>query len=134
MFTSAQIVRSIACISIGAALGASTRWGLTLLFNVFLPQTVISLGTLSANLLGGFLIGVAISFAALLPEFSPEWRLFIITGFLGALTTFSTFSAEAVSLLSEQRIGAAMLLIGLHVVGSLFMTFTGIALVNYMRS
>jgi CrcB protein len=110
-------------VGIGAALGAWTRWGLGAALNAIVPN--LPLGTLIANLAGGFLIGVAVEFFLSHALIAPEWRLFIITGFLGSLTTFSTFSAEAVELLQMQRYGWAMLLIGCHLVGSLLMTLLG---------
>jgi len=84
-------------VGIGAAIGAWLRWGLGLWLNPAVPE--LPLGTLSANLVGGYLIGLAIAFFMQNPGISPEWRLLIITGFLGGLTTFSTFSAETVTLL-----------------------------------
>ena len=84
-------------VGVGAALGAWLRWGFGLWFNPALPE--LPLGTLAANLVGGYLIGLAMAFFIHYPSLSPEWRLFIITGFLGGLTTFSTFSAETVTLL-----------------------------------
>jgi CrcB protein len=110
-------------VGVGAMLGAWTRWGLGALLNAMLPS--LPLGTLVANLAGGFLIGVAVEFFLHHALIAPEWRLFIITGFLGSLTTFSTFSAEAVELLSTNQYGWAMLLIGSHLAGSLLMTVLG---------
>lgn len=110
-------------VGVGAMLGAWTRWGLGALLNAVLPS--LPLGTLAANLAGGFLIGVAVEFFLHHALIAPEWRLFIITGFLGSLTTFSTFSAEAVELLSTNQYGWAMLLIGGHLAGSLLMTMFG---------
>ena len=88
----------------------------------------------SRNTSGGYLIGVAVAFFGNNPALAPEWRLFIITGFLGGLTTFSTFSAEVVSLLQQGRLAWAMGSIALHVVGSLLMTLLGIATVAGARS
>lgn len=110
-------------IGVGAALGAWLRWALGLLLNARLDY--LPLGTLAANLIGGYLIGVAVEYFmqhALLP---PEWRLLIITGFLGGLTTFSTFSAEAMEVLMLEHYGWAALLIGAHLGGSLLMTLLG---------
>ncbi|HEY0419204.1 MAG TPA: fluoride efflux transporter CrcB [Acetobacteraceae bacterium] len=123
---------SIAAIGIGAALGALLRWALALQFNAVLSS--VPLGTLAANLVGGFLIGVAVAFFAGRPDLPPQWRLLIITGFLGGLTTFSTFSAEVVAHLTAGRMGWAAGLIALHVSGSLVMTLLGMALVNVARS
>ena len=111
-------------VGVGAMLGAWTRWGLGALLNAVLPS--LPLGTLVANLAGGFLIGVAVEFFFHHVLIAPEWRLFIITGFLGSLTTFSTFSAEAVELLATNQYGWAVLLIGSHLAGSLLMTVLGI--------
>jgi fluoride exporter len=110
-------------VGVGAMLGAWTRWGLGAALNAVLPN--LPLGTLAANLAGGFLIGVALEFFMQHVAVAPEWRLFVITGFLGSMTTFSTFSAEAVQLLSAQHYGWAMLLIGSHLAGSLAMTLLG---------
>lgn len=118
---------SIVAISIGAALGALLRWffGLTL-NSVF---ETMPLGTLTANLIGGYLIGVAVAFFGLHTELSPEWKLLVITGFLGGLTTFSTFSAEVTSLLQQGRLAWAGATISAHVIGSVAMTMLGIATV-----
>ena len=117
-------------VGIGAALGAWARWGLGAALNAFLPN--LPLGTLVANLAGGFLIGVAVEFFLQHSLMAPEWRLFIITGFLGSLTTFSTFSAEAVELLQLQQYGWAILLIGSHLLGSLLMTVLGMLIMRWI--
>lgn len=111
-------------IGIGAALGAWLRWGLGLWLNALHP--LLPMGTLAANLLGGYLIGLSVAFFAQHPGLSPEWRLFVITGFMGGLTTFSTFSVEVFTLFSRAQLGAGLLAIGLHVAGSLAMTGMGI--------
>ena len=111
-------------VGVGAALGAWARWGLGVAFNRIVPE--LPLGTLIANLVGGFLIGVAIELFELKGHIPPEMRLFVITGFLGGLTTFSAFSGEAVSLLSQGRFGWAFAHIASHLVGSLALTFAGI--------
>jgi CrcB protein len=123
---------SIAAISIGASSGALLRWFLGLQLNALFPT--IPLGTLAANLIGGYLIGIAIGFFNAFPLVSPEIRLLIITGFLGGLTTFSTFSAEVVTLLQEGRIAWAVGSIGLHVTGSLLLTVLGIMTVSFFRA
>ena len=115
-------------VGAGAAIGAWLRWALSLGLNVVLPN--LPLGTLTANLVGGFLIGVAVELYTLHPMIAPEIRLFVITGFLGGLTTFSTFSAEAVGLLQREQYGWAFALISAHLLGSLLMTLLGIAVVR----
>ena len=117
------MLNSVLAISLGAVLGALGRWGLGLAFNGVFPP--VPLGTLAANIIGGYCIGLAISVFSFFPEIAPEWRLLVITGFLGALTTFSTFSAEVVTLLQQQRLLLAMATIALHVVGSLVAVFLG---------
>ncbi|WP_175795882.1 fluoride efflux transporter CrcB [Burkholderia anthina] len=117
------MIYSIVSIFIGAGLGALLRWLLSLGLNAVFPT--IPLGTLAANLLGGYLIGFAVALFAAKASLPPEWRLFVITGFMGGLTTFSTFSAEVVALLSQNRPGWAMIEIAVHLVGSLSMTALG---------
>ena len=111
-------------IGIGAVLGAWLRYGLGLWLNpVF---AAVPLGTLAANLLGGYLVGAAVAVFHLNAELSPELKLFFVTGFLGALTTFSTFSAEVVALLQRAEYGWAAGAASLHLFGSLAMTGLGI--------
>jgi CrcB protein len=117
--------KPIFAISLGAALGALLRWQLGLKLNSVFPS--IPPGTLAANLIGGYIIGLAVAYFAQAPDISPEWRLFIITGFCGGLTTFSTFSAEIVALLQTGRLAGAMGAITIHVAGSLTMTLAGLA-------
>jgi CrcB protein len=114
---------SVVAICIGACLGALSRWGLGLWLN---PGAVLPLGTLAANLIGGYLIGVAVAFFQYMPHLDPAWRLAIITGFLGALTTFSSFSAEVVGLLGQQRYLLGFGTAALHLFGSLLLTVAGI--------
>lgn len=114
-------------VGIGAALGAWLRWALGIWLNPVFP--VIPLGTLSANLLGGFIIGGVLSSAGPL-AFSPALRLLLVTGFLGGLTTFSTFSAETTTLLLKARYGWALLAVAAHVLGSLGLTALGALLVR----
>ena len=115
-------------IGVGAAGGAWLRWWLGLRLNALFPT--VPLGTLAANLIGGYLVGVAVAFFAQKQGLAPEWRLFAITGFLGGLTTFSTFSAEVVTLLSRGQLGWAAATAGAHLAGSLALTALGIATVR----
>ncbi len=115
----------ILAVGVGAALGAWLRWWLAVLLNATYPA--LPPGTLAANLIGGYLIGMALAFFAANTSIAPEWRLFAITGFLGALTTFSTFSAESVMLLQQARYGAALAHSSLHLFGSLLATIAGFA-------
>lgn len=118
------MLKPVLAISLGAALGALLRWQLGLKLNSFFPS--LPPGTLVANLVGGYIIGLATAFFAQTPALSPEWRLLVITGFCGGLTTFSTFSAEVVSLLQEGRLAMALGSVATHVTGSLVMTLAGI--------
>lgn len=112
-------------VGIGATLGAWLRWGLSLWFNsVFVS---LPLGTLIANLGGGYLIGIAVGVFQDFPGLSPEWRLLIVTGFLGGLTTFSTFSAEAMLLLQRNEYGWAIAHASVHLVGSIVFCIAGLA-------
>ena len=123
---------AVFAVGAGAALGAWLRWGLSATLNhVFVN---LPLGTLASNIIGGYLIGVAVEVLVHHSVLTPEWRLFIITGFLGGLTTFSTFSAEAVGLLSRQQYGWAMALIMAHLAGSLAMTMLGIFTVRALSA
>ncbi len=117
--------KAIVAISLGAALGALLRWFLGLRLNSLWPA--VPPGTLAANMIGGYIIGVAIAYFAQAPGIAPEWRLFIITGFCGGLTTFSTFSAEVVTLLQQGSLAAASAAVALHLGGSLAMTLVGMA-------
>ena len=110
-------------ICIGASLGALARWRLSLWLS---PGGLLPWGTLAANLIGGYLIGLAVGFFQLVPQMDPVWRLAFITGFLGALTTFSTFSIEALGLLQQQRILLALGSTTLHLCGSLLLTWLGL--------
>jgi CrcB protein len=113
----------VIAICIGASIGALARWGLGLWLT---PGGLLPWGTLAANLIGGYLIGVAIALFQAMPQFDPVWRLLLITGFLGGLTTFSSFSAEVVEFLMAGRYGLALMTAGLHVLGSLAMTLLGL--------
>ncbi len=116
-------------VGAGAAIGAWIRWGLGLVLNT----SILPLGTLVANLGGGLLMGVAMAFFILTPQ-QNELRLFVMTGFLGGLTTFSAFSAEAFNLLYKQEYAWASLHILSHVLGSLVMTAIGFWLVYALKN
>ena len=124
-------MKSLIAVFIGAGLGALLRWWLGLTLNSYLPR--IPPGTLAANLIGGYIIGVAVAFFATYSELAPEWRLFIVTGFCGGLTTFSTFSSEIVALLQQGQALDACGAAALHLAGSVLMTFAGIATVAWNR-
>lgn len=121
-----------AAVGLGAALGAWLRWRLAIWLNASYPA--LPPGTLVANLLGGYLVGIAVAYFGQHPDLPPAWRLFVVTGFLGGLTTFSTFSAEVVGLLQAGRMGPALLAIGAHLAGSLLATLAGIATVGGLKS
>ena len=114
---------TVLAISIGASLGALARWSLSLWLT---PGGIIPWGTLAANLIGGYLIGVCIAAFQAMPHLDPVWRLALVTGFLGGLTTFSSFSAEVVTFLIDARYGLAAVTATLHVLGSLLMTVAGL--------
>ena len=118
-------------VGIGAALGAWSRWWLGNWFNAATPS--LPAGTLIANLAGGYLIGVAVQYFSTRSGLPPELRLFCVTGFLGALTTFSTFSAEAVGLLSRGEYAWAFAHSASHLLGSLIATFAGIATLRMLQ-
>ncbi len=113
----------VLAICLGACAGALARWQLGLWLNpVATAGTVLPWGTLAANLIGGYLIGVCVAVFQALPQLDPVWRLALITGFLGALTTFSSFSAEVVAMLGQQRYALALGTAALHLLGSLLLT------------
>jgi CrcB protein len=120
----------LACgaVGLGAACGAWLRWWLGLRLNPLFPT--VPMGTLASNLIGGYLVGVAVAFFAQNEALAPEWRLFAITGFLGGLTTFSTFSAEVVTLLTRGQIQWALATAAMHLMGSLGLTALGISTVR----
>jgi CrcB protein len=124
------VLKSTLAISLGAALGALLRYVLSTWLNASFPS--IPPGTLLSNLIGGYLVGIAIAVFAT-STLPLEWRLFVITGFCGGLTTFSTFSAELVILLQQGRAMWAVAAAGVHLVGSVAMTFAGIGTVFLVR-
>jgi fluoride exporter len=124
--------KSIIAICVGASGGALLRWGLGLRLNALFPA--VPLGTLAANLIGGYVIGAAAALFSAFSALAPEWRLFVITGFCGGLTTFSTFSAEVTGLLQQGRLIWACGAIAAHLIGSLLMTFAGIGTVTWIRA
>lgn len=114
-------------ICVGSSLGALARWQLGLWLNPSaVAGTALPIGTLAANLIGGYLIGICVAVFQAMPNLDPAWRLAIITGFLGGLTTFSSFSAEVVAMLGQQRYALALGTAGVHVIGSLALTVAGI--------
>src|SRR5262245_20880638 len=123
--------KSLVAVCIGASLGALLRWWLGAQLNHLFPS--IPPGTLIANLIGGYVIGLAIAYFAIFPALAPEWRLLIITGFCGGLTTFSTFSAEVVTLLEQGRALWACGTAAAHLLGSVAMTFAGIGTVMAVK-
>ena len=124
--------KPIVAVCVGASLGALLRWWLGNLLNSFFPT--IPPGTLAANLIGGYVIGLAIAFFATYSALAPEWRLLIVTGFCGGLTTYSTYSAELVTLLQQGRPMWALGAASVHLAGSVMMTFAGIGTVNFLKS
>lgn len=118
----------VIAICLGASVGALSRWGLGLWLSQ--PSSLIPWGTLAANLIGGYLVGLALGAFQLLPQLDPVWRLALVTGFLGGLTTFSSFSAEVVTLLMQGRLALAAGTAGLHLAGSLALTWAGLRTVQ----
>ena len=114
---------SLFVISLGASAGAIARWLLGIALNGLFPS--LPPGTLAANLIGGYLVGVCVATFQTLPHIDPVWRLLLITGFLGALTTFSTFSAEVIAMLQNERYALALGMASLHLFGSLLLTVAG---------
>lgn len=117
-------------VAVGATLGAWLRWLLGVTLNALFPA--VPPGTLAANLVGGYVIGAAVAHFAQVPGLSPEWRLFIITGFCGGLTTFSSFSIEITTLLQQGRYGWLAGAVALHVGGSLAATLAGLLSWNWL--
>ncbi|MCW5670681.1 MAG: fluoride efflux transporter CrcB [Hydrogenophaga sp.] len=116
-------MHSVIAISLGAVLGALARWRLSLWLNQ--GAAILPWGTLAANWIGAYIVGVAVVFFQSQTQIDPVWRLAVITGFLGALTTFSTFSAEVIAMLQHGRFALAVGTAGLHLLGSLLLTALG---------
>jgi len=125
-----QPLLAVLAVSMGAAVGALARWQLGLWLSG--PGALLPWGTLVANLVGGYLIGVALGVFQALPELDPVWKLLLVTGFLGGLTTFSAFSAEVVGFLTQGRPVLALMTALLHVAGSLLMTWVGLKTVDWL--
>ena len=126
---------TIAAICIGACAGALARWQLGLWLNpssLAVGSLSMPWGTLAANLIGGYLVGVCVAVFQAMPNLDPIWRLALVTGFLGALTTFSSFSAEVVTMLNQGRYALALLTAGLHLFGSLALTIIGMKSAAYV--
>lgn len=123
--------KTVFAIGVGAAGGALLRWQLGERLNALFPT--IPPGTLAANLIGAYVVGVCVAFFTHWPALSPEWRLLLITGFCGGLTTFSTFSVEVVTLLQQGRFAWAAGTVAVHVTGSLVLTLAGIGTVHVIR-
>ena len=126
------VLASAAAVGVGAAVGALARWQLGLWLSQ--PGALMPWGTLAANLVGGLLVGVAVGALELRPELNPLWRLLLITGFLGGLTTFSTFSAEVVGFLVQDKLVVALVTTMAHVAGSLLMTWVGLKAVQWLHT
>lgn len=125
------MLNTIAAISVGAAVGALLRYALSLLLNAHIEA--LPLGTLVSNLIAAYVVGFAIAYIGSNASISTTWRLFIITGFAGGLSTFSTFSAELLFLLKDGRVGWSVATLFLHVCGSLCMTALGMACASALR-
>src|SRR5580658_4822111 len=124
--------RSVVAVCVGGSVGCLLRWVLGLWLNSQTPA--VPMGTLAANLIGAYVVGVAVAFFALNKSLEPALRFLVITGFCGGLTTFSSFSAEVVSLLREDRVMWALATVSLNLFGSLLLTFGGIATVLGLKS
>ena len=124
---------TVIAICLGACVGALSRWQLGLWLNPASASVgMLPLGTLTANLIGGYLVGVCVGVFQQLPELDPVWRLALVTGFLGALTTFSSFSAEVVSMLQQGRFALATGTASMHLFGSLALTVLGLKTVGLL--
>jgi CrcB protein len=124
--------KSIVAISVGGSLGSLLRWWLGMQLNAHFPT--VPPGTLTANLVGGYIIGLAVAFFGTYTALAPEWRLFVITGFCGGLTTFSTFSAEVTTLLQQGRVLWALGAAGIHLLGSILTTFAGVGTFMWLKA
>lgn len=122
---------AVLAISLGSVIGALLRYGLSLAMNALVPP--IPMGTLASNLIAAYIVGFAIAYFGMAPGLSPVWRLFVITGLAGGLSTFSTFSAELLTLLRDGRPGWSAGMLALHVGGSLTMTALGMASASLTR-
>jgi CrcB protein len=126
---------AVMAICIGACIGALSRWQLGLWLNPDASaEGIFPWGTLAANLIGGYLIGVCVGLFQNFPQLDPTWRLLLVTGFLGALTTFSTFSAEVVGMLQQGRLLLALGTAALHLIGSLLLTYLGLITVRLLSA
>ena len=124
---------AVFAICIGACIGALSRWQLGLWLNPDASaEGIFPWGTLAANLIGGYLIGVCVGLFQNFPQLDPTWRLLLVTGFLGALTTFSTFSAEVVGMLQQGRLLLALGTAAVHLIGSLLLTYLGLISVRLL--
>jgi CrcB protein len=121
---------SILCVFLGAGSGACLRWWLGIVLNPLFPT--VPMGTLAANLLGGYLVGAAAAYFSIKSGLPPELRLLAITGFLGGLTTFSTFSSEVVTQIGRGQFGWAFTTVSLHLLGSLALTALGMLSVRWL--
>jgi CrcB protein len=119
----------VMAICLGASAGALARWGLAVWLN---GGAGLAWGTLAANLIGGYLVGLCVGAFQSMPQLDPVWRPLLVTGFLGALTTFSSFSAEVVALLQQDRYPLAVATAALHLAGSLFLTVAGMKTAQYL--
>jgi len=126
------MIGELAAVGMGAALGAWMRWGLSTWLNPLLPK--FPLGTLASNLVGGYVIGLAVAYFLVRADLPPHWRLFVITGFLGGLTTFSTYSAEVTELLMQGDYVSGVALAATHLAGSLLLTAAGFATFHAVAS
>ncbi len=123
--------KMVVAIAVGSTAGGLLRWGLSQRLNAILPS--LALGTLASNLIAGYVIGVALAFFMQAQDVSPEWKLLVVTGFCGGLSTFSTFSAEIVFLLQAGRFGWALANVLMHLGGSLAMTMLGMLTLQALR-